>query len=628
MNPRRIYRIARWEVSRSLGAIDRGAITGFLVVALLVGVLGPALTVAPPTPGGDLYRVGVNASSPYAEVVESDPRLAVVETDTLAGGQADIQIEGTRLVVPDREVSRAAASVFRDAVVTYNDRLLRGDSDRAAAFPVTVSLTYEEQTLPAGDTDDPDPGTTAPGTEPAPTTDTPESEDSETSTETDSTATTAGGTPSSPTTDGDAGEDSGGTTTPTSGPTEEPDEGDPVPDGETDSGSGPISDFLGGGQAGTPSDLSPPFPMESLLLAFVFLLPFNFVIQAYGSSVFAERINRRGEPLLVTPASRGDIVLGKALPYFVVMIGVTATLALGLGGSGRSVFAIAPLAALFLAATFVAGILARSYKELTFTTVTISLGLTGYAFLPAVFAEVHPIAAISPLTVVVNDLQGAAVGWETFLVGTVPAGLSAAVLFVFGTGLYREEDLFTRKPLPAKFLDALAVPLTSRYRVGLWTALFVPFVLVVELLAVATLFVLPVEVSIPLLLAVVAIVEEFAKSLHVYAGYQRGRFAGGFEGAVLVGLSSGLGFFVAEKLLAITQLVGLPSLDIGKVAFAPEVLGLGAGVLLVAPLLLHSVTAITSALGASHSRRRYLLGVAIAVAIHLSYNLAVVRLLG
>jgi ABC-type Na+ efflux pump permease subunit len=356
----------------------------------------------------------------------------------------------------------------------------------------------------------------------------------------------------------------------------------------------------------------------------MFLLPFNVVIQAYGSSVIAERINRRGEPLLVSPASRGDIVIGKALPYFLGSIAITAVIALAIGGGLLSVAAVAPLAALFLAATFVAGMLARSYKELTFVTVTISVSLTGYAFIPAVFAEVHPIAAISPLTLVVDDLRAVSVTWGDFLFATAPVTLAAVVLFALGTGIYREEDMFTQRPLPQKAIDALAAPLRSRWRVGLWTALFIPFVLLMELFAVAAVFILPVSLSVPLLLGLVAVIEEIAKSIHVYAGYQRARFGTSLRSAAIIGGISGLGFFLAEKVLVITQLVGLPELRVGQVAFAPEVLGVEPALLLFAPLVLHVVTAGISAVGASRTRVTYALGLLLAAVVHVLYNLAVV----
>jgi ABC-type Na+ efflux pump permease subunit len=621
MTPERTLRIARWETTRSFDSVDRR--TGALLLVLVIGLaaLLPAIALVDPSPGADLYRVGVDESNPYHEVVTDDARLRAVDPGrTTLGVTADVFVSGTTVIVPDKPKSRAAAGTLRESIVAYNDRIMELEADRAAAFPVTVTLRYVEQSaleFEDGPTSNLAGGTTAPETTEAPIEEGTEGEVTESPSQTTAAAGDVTATP----------EEQTETPKSTTVNGAEPDRttvGDVAEDGTA----GPMAGLFSTGQAGTPSGITPPFPLESLLLAFAFLLPFNVVIQAYGSSVMAERINRRGESLLVAPVSRGDIIVGKVLPYFLGSILITAVIASLLGGSYRSVAAIAPLAALFVAATFVAGLLSRSYKELTFSTVTISVVLTAYAFLPAVFAEVHPIAAISPLTVVVHDLQGTAVSWGTFVLGTLPPALSATVLFTLGAGIYREEDLFTRRPLPQKALDALAAPLHSTWRVGLWTALFVPFVLVAELMAVAALFVLPVSISVPLLLAALAIIEEVAKSLHVYAGYRRGRFGADRRTAVAIGLSSGIGFFLAEKLLAVTQLVGLPSLDLGRAAFGPAMLGLGSLVLLVAPLLLHTTTAAVSALGARHSRARYLLALGLAVGIHLAYNLTVVRLLG
>ncbi len=63
-----------------------------------------------------------------------------------------------------------------------------------------------------------------------------------------------------------------------------------------------------------------------------------------------------------------------------------------------------------LGATFVGAMFARSFKELTFVTVAVSVFLTAYTFVPAIFTQVTPIALISPLTLVVRDLTGQASG--------------------------------------------------------------------------------------------------------------------------------------------------------------------------------------------------------------------------
>ncbi|MFB6071460.1 MAG: PrsW family intramembrane metalloprotease [Halobacterium sp.] len=591
MNAGNVLRIARWETTRSAGDVDRKTAVAFVVVLLALAAIVPALVAVGPTPGEGIYRVGVDEDSRYRAVVASDPTLAAVEPtpNAVRSGRADVLVRDGRVAWADSAKGRAALAALRSATVSYNDWLMRQEANESAAFPVVVSLQYVDQSISVTGRQTGDGG-----------------------------AGGGGG-------DGD-GAGGGGGTGGTGG-------GDGGAGGAGDGGvgeipSGPTAGGLGGmlgqPQSGTPSSLSPPFPLRSLVLAFAFLLPLNVVIQAYGSSVLAERINRRGEPMLVAPVSRGDIVAGKTLPYFAGALALVSGIAAVVGAGPLAVLAVAPLAALFLAATFLGAMLARSYKELTFVTVTVSVAFTAYAFVPAVFAEVHPIAAISPLTVVVDSIAGRGTAPGAFALATVPPALAAAVLFGLGTGVYREEDMFTQLPIPSKLLDALAAPLRTPRRAVVWTALFVPFVFVAELFAVAVLFVAPASLAVPLLLGVVAVVEEVGKSVHVFAAFQRGAFERTTRTALAAGAASGVGFFVAEKLLLLTQLVGLPGIEAAQVAFSPAAVGLPPGVLLAAPLLLHVATACVSALGAARSRLAYVGALAVAAAVHVAYNLAVV----
>jgi len=298
-----------------------------------------------------------------------------------------------------------------------------------------------------------------------------------------------------------------------------------------------------------------------------------------------------------------------------------------LQGGALTVLAVAPIAMLFLSATFLGAMFARSFKELTFVTVTVTVSLTTYAFVPAIFTDVTPIALISPLTIVVRDLQGQAIGLGEFVFSTAPPAATAMVLFGLGAGLYREEDMFTQRPIPLKVLDALAGRIRSKKSVGFVTALLLPFVLVAELLAIAMLFALQ-GLSIPLVLIAVAIIEEVAKSLHVYAGYVHNRFDDGVRTALTVGAFSGLGFFVAEKGTLIARLGDLQGLQIGRAGLEQAAL-LNPLLLsfLVAPLLLHVLTASISALGARRDRRSYAAALVVAMLVHAAYNLTVVRLL-
>jgi ABC-type Na+ efflux pump permease subunit len=611
---RSVARIARWEASRSAGVVDRRTAILGLVALLLAGAVGGAAMAT----GGvaldrDVYRIGVAADSPYYEVVEESPALAARPPDIDRLGRGiDVVVRQERFFVADSKKARAALSAFRDAVRRHNLERMGEEENQSAAFPVVVTLRYAER-MPGGavaagnGADDGSGSGTTTG----------DGSGSGTTTGSDGDDGTGAGT------GGDGADGSGIGTV-----------GESTGDGALGvPGFGGVGGLLGGGStSGSPADIAPPFPFGALVLAFVFFIPMNFVIQPYGSTILNERINRRGELLLVAPVSPSAIVAGKTLPYLGLLVGITTLVALAIGGGPVSVAAVVPIATLYLAATFVGGMFARSFKELTFVTVSISVFLTSYAFVPAIFTNVTPIALISPLTLVVHDLQGTGVTAAEYVFSTGPFYVGSAVCFLLGVGVYREEDMFTQRPVPLKFLDALNSRISGRRSVAVLSALSIPFVFIAELLAIAVLFVLPVEVSIPLLLVAVATVEEVAKSVHLYAGF-RGPFAGrrGWKTALALGALSGLGFFLGEKLTAIVQFVGLPNLTLGRAAFtsagipATPTVGL---LLLLAPLALHATTTSIAALGATRDRNSYVVALVPAIAVHAAYNLAVVSTLG
>jgi ABC-type Na+ efflux pump permease subunit len=581
-------RIARWEVFKGTETIDRRTVLGFLAAIAVTAALGAALSGATITHDAGIYRIGVDESSPYHAPAAEDETFAVTDpsADAVGDGRIDVAVVDGEFLVADTRKGRAAVAEFRTTVERYNDRPVGEEANVSAAFPVAVELEYASRADVAADGDDTDGAGDA---------------------------------------DADGGDADGG-----SEGTADGSGGDALagggPDGDVQAPRIGGQPLLADGQAGTPGSISPPFPLGSLLLAFLFIVPMNFVIQAYGASILRERINRRGELLLVAPVRPSAIVHGKTLPYFLAILAVATVTALGVGGGPVAVLAVAPIALLFLSATFVAAMFARSFKELTFLTVTISVTLTSYAFVPAVFTEVTPIALISPLTIVVRDLLGEPTTAVEFAFSTGPLVLSSGVLFLLGTGVYREEDLFSQRPVHLKALDALASRVTGRLSVGLLTIAFIPFVLLAELLAVALLFVFPEPLSIPVLLLSVALIEELAKSAHVYAAYHHDIFERRLTTALSVGAASGLGFFLGEKLTLVAQLVNLPGIAEGRTAF-PEAAAVGTGqllLLLLAPLALHVVTAGISAAGASRGARSYAPAYVVAVAVHLSYNAGVI----
>ncbi|WP_411963367.1 PrsW family intramembrane metalloprotease [Haloferax sp. YSMS24] len=597
---RAVLRIARWEVSRSAGTVDRKTVVLGLVAVLVAGGIAAGAVGSGVAIDQNLYRVGIASDSPYYDAVEQSP---VLEPHPISNADVEIVVSETHVSVKDTQTSRAAYQTFREAVQSYNERQMRLEANQSAAFPVVVTLQYRERgaLVPAGSRVDGGSG--------------------------DGGGTAGGGDDSSNTGGADS---SAGSTDETGGVDVDSSDAAAADDANLGGSSlGSAAGLFGGDTSGSPASISPPFPFASLVLAFAFLVPMNFVIQAYGSSILNERVNRRGELLLVAPIAPGDIVAGKTLPYLAGTVGITVAIAAVIGGGLVSVAAVIPIGLLFLSSTFVGAMFARSFKELTFVTVTVSVFLTTYTFVPAIFTNVTPIALISPLTLVVRDLGGEAISLGEFAFSVGPILFAALVLFLLGTGVYREEDMFTQRSVPLKFLDALDSRISRPRSIATLSALSIPFVFIAELLAIAVLFVLPVDVTVPLVLVAVAVVEELAKSMHVYAAFEKARFERTIRVSLLLGALSGLGFFLGEKFTAIVQLVGLPSLTLGQAAFAPSGIGLAAAAgLLVAPLVLHAVTASVTALGASRGKSAYAFALVSAIGIHVVYNLQVVNTLG
>ena len=635
MRPRTLLRIARWESTKGVGGIDRGAIAVVIAAVAFVLAIGTVAIAGGVALEDGIYRVGVSEDAGYHDPVEADPTFAAVETDSRnirtgtasptgtegvvvggfdGNGQLDLYIEEragrTEIYVAvvdgePTEKSLAALSALRGTVSGYNDAVMRTEDNRTAAFPVSVAIRFLERERA---------GTVA-SSGVGSTTDVEAADGSGGGSQ--SRAADSGS--SSDVSDAESGLDTGADTG-AGGPAGAPSLG--------------AFDLFGtSSTTGSPSDIQPPFPFQSLVLAFLFVLPLNFLVQAYGSSMLAERLDRRGELLLVAPISRSEIVAGKTLPYLAAALGITTGIVGGLwllggGGGPLSVLAVTPLALLFLGTTFLAAMFARSFKELTFLTVTITTTLTTYAFVPAIFAETSQVAFVSPLTLAIKDLTGVGVsaGEVAFSVG--PPTLVAGICFLLGLGIYREEDLFTQRPVHLKALDAIAGRIHRPRGVAVAVVLLVPFVFVAELLTVAVLFALPVALSIPLIFGTVAVVEELAKGLPIYAGYVHTRYDRTLAVALAAGTASGIGFFLAEKLTLAIQFVGLPGLAVADAAFQT---GLGTGdpvlvaALALSPLVLHVVTASLTAVGAARGRRFFIIGLCTAVLVHLVYNVAVVN---
>ena len=379
----------------------------------------------------------------------------------------------------------------------------------------------------------------------------------------------------------------------------------------------------------TPSFFSPPIPFTAILYAFLFIFPIYFISQFYSTSIMDERTNKKGELILAAPLSSREIVIGKTLPYVLVTLLIQAVITMYIMGIPADIrtaqssllilAAILPVVLLFFALSFFGAILSRSFKELTFTSVFLSVIISGYLFFPAMFTNIHAISSISPITLIVRLIEGETLQIGTYLFSTLPFYFVAFSAFLFGTYIYREEDLFTQKAVSEKITDCLEIFLLNPYgSVFLLSIIFIPFVYMTQLMLIVMLFNLPAPHSVIMMIALSAMAEELVKSAGIYTVFKRKLQLVTMRNALRLAVLSGTGFFVGEKAVAVLTLAPIASSAFGAV--------MTMGTLLLIPLLLHiSTAAVSSIVMYRFGTRRYLLSVVLATVVHSAYNLFILR---
>ena len=372
----------------------------------------------------------------------------------------------------------------------------------------------------------------------------------------------------------------------------------------------------------TPSQLSPPLPFDSIVLIFVFIFPLYFISQFFMMSIMNERTDRRGEPLLSAPASPWVIVAGKSLPYTGAMLAVSLLLCLIIGASPILMVPLIPVILFFLASSLIIGMTARSFRELSFISLFFSTVTTVYLFFPSIFADVHVISLISPLTLMIRTLGNEPYTGSQFLFSTSLFLITSSVLLYIAVVNFREERLFSTDGLLSKGADFIASAFRPSHP---WFSLFVlgmlavPFVFMTQMLLLVLVFNLPLPFSLIMLLVAAAAVEEVVKSIGVYS------FSTRFPGFltwknVLAGAAvTALAFLIAEKLLLLVTLSQITESVFGVVLFSSLTL-------LWVPFLIHfsGILISTTALKCG-GRAGYLPGIALATLVHCCANLWLLR---
>lgn len=594
-----ILTIAKWEILRSRLDLSKRTLLVIAIFLLVIAAGTYSLLHAGVRTDSGIYTVAVSESdSDIAEVIRNDDRFTVLLRDSntvrdlYQRGDVDIAIINRNVYTRDTKKSNAALGALTDILKAYREATLSAFStaDLPNSFPVWVTIHYLHrpesfQMLIHPQTQEEGKGMIPIPEEPMPMPPTP--------------------------------------SYPAASPAEITSD---------DAIIKPKPGFLERQTVVTPSNLRSPIPFTSAILAFLFMFPMFFIAQFFSASVMNERTNRNGEFLLVSPLRTHEILIGKMLPYLTITLFISFFLAVymrsilsevglieTLKNSITIVAIMLPVVLIFLAFYFIASIIARSFKELTFVTVFFSTAVSSYLFFPVMFAHIHAISIISPMTLVVKILEGEVIELNEYIFSAIPFYCVSLAIFAFGTLIFREEDLFTQINVKEKVMDAIELFLNAnshpQFFLLLLSLIFVPFVYITELMLVVLLFAVPLPYSIIAMIVMAGVIEELFKSVGLYTLFSRGHTDLKVKNAILLAILAASGFFIGEKLIALLTIAPIASSVFGAVMSST-----GAGVLLIFPLLLHIACTTTVSFGLL-LRKNFVLSLLPAVLIHSAYNL-------
>ncbi|MFZ1127137.1 ABC transporter permease [Methanoregula sp.] len=590
---RDIATIARWEVKKSFSVMSRNVLPVAIVLfVLLVIVTGFAAQSGLHIQDG-MYRLGVDDPQ-VAALFASDARFTVYQASdaALAGNRGEydlVIVKGVAYANPTEKGQSALTTLERD-YLQYKNGVYRNENDLFAAYPLWIDTQTVQSELNFTATQSGQYVRVAPGR---------------------STPVPQGTVQNIP------------TPSPMLGVTQDELRQDLVASSHENTQVSRYTDVLSSqesvmGTFVTPDQLSPPLPFDSIILVFVFIFPLYFTSQFFMMSIMNERIERKGEVLLSLPVKTSSIVIGKMLPYFLGMLAICAGITLYIRASPLVLLPLIPIIIFFLANALIIGMLARSFKELSFISIFFSTVATSYLFFPSIFANVHVISLISPLTLIVLTIQGTAWTVSDYFYSTALFWLTGAILFYIAARNFNEERLFSEKKLLPRIREFLAGILPQEHPYAalfLLAAFSIPFVFMAQMMGLVIFFNLPMPYSLVLLLVLAALIEEMAKAAGIYTLFMRDPAFFSWKHLVFACAATATGFLVGEKLLLFATLTQISESIFGSVLF------LSLGVLWL-PLLLHFACVLIVACSLKvWGKKGLFAGLAAATVLHCCYNL-------
>jgi ABC-type Na+ efflux pump permease subunit len=601
---RNILIIAKREINRLMARFSGGSrllvfliLVGALVVSYLVSQQGSVL-------GKGIYRVGVSPGGPIIE----DSRFSAIAVARSVGhalldeGAIDVYVDGNEVASRRDARSLYAAGALKQSLERLELVRLSGEYEIDRAFPLRIEVNY----LPAS---------TSP----------PESEGREGGARGPSLSELVNTATSSP--PESAGADSGATdagpaqaTSRTEGSATDSAVREQIKEMQSGSRLPEIKlDFREDKEIIVPSLMSPPMPFAQIVVAFLYVIPVFFVSVFFTTSFMTEKTERRITVLMSAPVTPFEIIAGKMLPYMAFSLASVVVVSLFLKSNLLLAMAIFIPVILFIFAVYlIVPLVYRTFKDVTFISMLAISAITSYLIFPAMFSGVNDLSYMSPLTLAVQMFRGEPFGLREYLFATASMSLVFVLSVYIGSRILNEEYLMGFRPLHRKAAEAIYLAINRSHihaSITLLSLFLIPVAFMIQLVALALSFNLPMPYALGGLLLTAAVIEEVTKSAGIAVLLEK-KVVKSVRDVLVLSLLSALGFLVAEKFLLYISLGTVSRSTLSVVLFS-------SGTFLI-PLTAHFVfTAIVCLLTSRLSTRYYPLAVFAGAIVHALYNLAV-----
>ena len=596
ISSRRIFHLSKWEVLR---AWRKTSPKSLLASILLTGLI-MAFVAVTPTSGiqvtNRLYAVGVIVGD-YDEILGSETRFSTYSFNDratalaeLSSGQLDLVI-GREVLYFDsqNEKSIAATTVFEEVWRENREAVLRQQRDlnpdqANMIFPVLVSVSYNEverRIITPNEAIIIDRGIQ---------------------------------------------------------PVESPAEREPVreqkdPSPPTSASVIPINSQVGPDVLTTPSQLAPPLPFLSTIVAVSLLVPTFFLSQMYGNGMMSEKTGAKGRMLLATPLRRFEIVAGKTLPYLIIAVVGTFAITqlqgffiegstkIGVLEGGIMVLLLLPAILMFFAVSLTSVMLSRGFKEATVISVFLSTFLSLYLIAPSALPLTFPVSLVSPVTGLMQITEGGGLTIQDFLRFTIPFSILSLSIFAVAGSLISEESFFVQKRLIPKIVDGLELLISRESFIIPLGFASVFFAFSVQLMLVTLGIFFRGLGGFLLIMIASALVTETLKSIGLYALVLKGRVRRDIRSVIKLTLFSAGGFYIGEKVFLLLLAVSfLPLLNLYS-----ETSQIG---FLLFPFLLHMATSGLVSSGLIYGGQRfYPLFILLSSLLHIVFVIYIIRLM-